>query len=275
MSTPLVKVKKILVKSMLAARSLNLGSLAFSINPGKMVEYLKKVNETYRSFFIGPLRMIKLPDLLKEFGDSDDLFLPLKYVKPGSSPLSDVVVLAALARAINPKAIFEIGTFEGLTATVFAKNSPKFTKVNTLDVPSAGSEVQRTERSYSAQSISFEYKSGYLIDSYACGNKVNRILADSALFDFSPYTGTIDLFFVDGSHASDYVLIDSLNALECVSPNGFVAWHDAYVPDVLNVLKDLAKYHPMYIIQDTNIAISRGRPDATFPWHALRKKVKK
>src|SRR5207248_10166359 len=61
--------------------------------------------------------------------------------------------------------------------------------------------------------------------------KIHRLYGDSAKFDFSPYAGTIDLFFIDGSHSYEYVKSDTLNALKCCRKGGAIVWHDYGRPE--------------------------------------------
>src|SRR5437899_236410 len=47
----------------------------------------------------------------------------------------DLVSLCLISRLIQPKIVFEIGTFEGVSALHFALNSPDNCTVYTLDLP--------------------------------------------------------------------------------------------------------------------------------------------
>ncbi len=46
------------------------------------------------------------------------------------------------------------------------------------------------------------------------------------MFDFTPYHGKVDLFFIDGAHSYEYVRSDSHHALECMHQGGVIVWHD-------------------------------------------------
>ena len=76
--------------------------------------------------------------------------------------------------------------------------------------------------------------------------KVTQLFGDSATFDFAPYFGTIDLVFVDGSHAYDYVLNDTEIALRLLRDgHGVILWHDytAWV-GVTEALNELNQRNP-------------------------------
>lgn len=47
----------------------------------------------------------------------------------------DIVSLCVLARVLQPKVVFEIGTLHGYTALHFALNTPDDTEIYTLDLP--------------------------------------------------------------------------------------------------------------------------------------------
>jgi predicted O-methyltransferase YrrM len=68
--------------------------------------------------------------------------------------------------------------------------------------------------------------SEYLFRDYDQRDRIELLFGDSAMFDFAPWHGTIDLFFIDGAHSYDYVRSDTLNAVRCVRPGGVIAWHD-------------------------------------------------
>lgn len=237
-----------------------------------MSEYLRSLERTYRSFDIGRIRKIHLAELL---GDdcAHNLFLPAAHVRPGSTPLHDLAVLAALVSEKKPQCVFEIGTFEGLTSVVFAKNGNERCHVYTLDLPHQEATLPRTARSYRAHSIAGPYDSGKLIDTFRCGQQVTRLLGDSAVFDFTPFYDKVDLFFVDGAHTEDYVALDSLHALRCVAPGGWVVWHDCFLPQVMSVLQQISRYLLVYQIEGANLALTLQKPGPDFPLEMLRRRI--
>jgi predicted O-methyltransferase YrrM len=245
-------------------RMANLSALRFVFRPAAGLAYLRDVRAAYLARTYGPVRDIELRDLASD-EKPESIFFPAAAVRPGSTPPADLAALAVLARKKKPAHVFEIGTFEGLSTVVFAKNAGPACRIATLDLP-ADRDVPRTKRSFEAQSVSGEYRSGRLIDAYDCGAQVERLYGDSALFDFSGHENTVDLFFVDGAHTRDYVLKDSLTALRCVRADGWVVWHDGFIPDVFAVLKKIGAHHPLFRIGGTSLVLSLRKPSPEFPW---------
>jgi predicted O-methyltransferase YrrM len=247
----------------------NLKSLRFLSQPNRFLGYLRDVEEAYQFHNHLPIKSIELGDLLgRDF--AEPLFLPLGHLRSGSSPVGDLAALAALTKKKRPRTIFEIGTFEGLSAVVFAKNAGADVVIHTLDLPHNVQDVPRTERSFTAHSIAESYASGYLIDSFATRKQTNACWGDSAIFDFQPFEGTIDLFFVDGAHTEDYVASDSCNAFDSIASDGWVLWHDCFTPQVLKVLKQIGETTTLYQIRGTNLVLIRDKPGAE-----LRSKYRK
>lgn len=245
-------------------RAANPGVLRFAFRPARGLAYLRDVRAAYLARAYGPVRDMELRELAS--GEPPEtLFFPASAVRPGSTPPADLSALAVLARKKKPARVFEIGTFEGLSAVVFAKNAGPACRIATLDLP-GDKDVPRTKRSFAAQSVSGDYRSGFLIDAYGCAPQVERLYGDSALFDFSGYENAVDLFFVDGAHTRDYVLKDSLTALRCVRKDGWVVWHDGFIPDVHAVLKKIGARHPLFRIGGTSLVVSLRAPSPDFPW---------
>jgi predicted O-methyltransferase YrrM len=161
----------------------------------------------------------------------------------GNTSVFEQVVLARLAETAQPKTIFEFGTFDGRSALNLIAHAPPDARLLTLDLPAG--EINETrlplvegEREYieKPESGARFLKSGY-------AHRITQLYGDSATFDFSPYFGTIDLVFVDASHAYDYVRSDTLNALKLLRPSGgLIAWHD-YSQDWLGVVRALNEFY--------------------------------
>ena len=70
-------------------------------------------------------------------------------------------------------------------------------------------------------------ESGSRFRNTSWAEKIQQLVGDSASFDFSPYHGTVDLVFVDGSHAYPYVRNDTEVAFQLLkSEGGTIVWHD-------------------------------------------------
>lgn len=143
----------------------------------------------------------------------------------------ETMLLGLICRISHPYAIFEIGTYEGRTANVFALHSPPECKIFTLDLPPDFSgptrfAIERGDRKWlSKEGTALGCRLGKL--PYKADNrKIEQLFGDSAAFDYTPYRGRMDLVFVDGAHSYDYVMSDVENALTLLTPRGFILLHD-------------------------------------------------
>ena len=72
-----------------------------------------------------------------------------------------------------------------------------------------------------------EKRSGSRISGQDCAAKIVRLMGDSARFDFSPYSGKVDIVIVDGAHTCEYAVNDSEIARRLLGRNpGIILWHD-------------------------------------------------
>jgi hypothetical protein len=153
---------------------------------------------------------------------------------PDSQPayLADVVSLCRLCAVVRPRHIFEIGTYTGYSTLHLALNAAPDARILTLDLPKNGAAADplrpalRTTLMDDAHIGGATAERTYLFDGLPEGDRISTLFGDSATFDFGPYHGAIDLFFIDGAHSYEYVRSDTLNALRCVRPGGIIAWHD-------------------------------------------------
>jgi hypothetical protein len=139
----------------------------------------------------------------------------------------ELVVICRMVRNLEPAIMFEFGTFDGRTTLNMAVNSRRDAVVYTLDLPrssieSASSPIHRDEMRYADKP-----ESGDRFRGTAAENRIVQLYGDSGTFDFTPYRGDVDLVFVDGSHTFDYVVNDSLRALQMLRlSGGTILWHD-------------------------------------------------
>jgi predicted O-methyltransferase YrrM len=151
-------------------------------------------------------------------------------------------VIAALCRALEAKTFFEIGTNRGRTAWTVARNNPDC-EVFTLDLPSRAS-IDQLMLQVNASDRDFFVQAWDRGDAYRGREEEQRITTlegDSATFDFSPYTGRMDVVFIDGAHSYSYVKNDSERAFRMLAPDGLIAWDDyPAIPGVYRYLNELA-----------------------------------
>ncbi len=143
----------------------------------------------------------------------------------GMTHVQDYYALGAVCLVLQPKIIFEIGTYLGVTSDFFLKilpevhvisiaylNPPRFLFGNRynnseLKKPQVGSAVERQNRSRFAQI----YGSSHDIDPQAFVSKY----------------GPVDMVLIDGDHSSEGVAQDTGLAQSLISPGGTICWHDA------------------------------------------------
>lgn len=158
---------------------------------------------------------------------------------PDSVKLLELYHFGALMKSFNVVKIFEIGTSRGRSSINFAANLPGHGTVRTLDVGDY-------------------WDPAYDVTPWA--TKVERLTADSTMFDFGPLERSADLVFIDGDHSYRAVLSDSMNALRLVTAGGLIVWHDFQKHDgVTNALLHLhrtdARFTGLRLIRDTSLAI--------------------
>lgn len=164
-------------------------------------------------------------DILELLGNDPAVYEGVNECGFGHTTEFELKVISNLVHRLQPKTIFEIGTFEGRTTLNMALNAPHATIV-TLDLP--GSELGNTQLEIAVGEARYIDKpqSGGRFLNHPASSRITQVYGDSATFDFSPYHATVDLVFIDGSHAYDYVLNDTWKALDIVAPGGTILWHD-------------------------------------------------
>lgn len=148
-----------------------------------------------------------------------------EWLRSIPSYTADLVALCMLCRFLNPRTIFEIGTYQGRGALHWAMNAPR-AMIYTLDLPPG-------EAPSLAHTVVDRYHvANRLPDSELAfrgtpqASRITSLHGDSAKFDFSPYYKQIDLFFVDGAHSYEYVKSDTRHAFDCCHKGSVIAWHD-------------------------------------------------
>jgi len=209
----------------------NLATLALLCHPSKAMAYVQYGLFGWRMIAHQGLPMRQFHDLFvtPECVSVDMLPTTSYLTQWDANYAKDALYLALLARILAPRAVFEIGTLHGCTALLFALNTPSDSVIYTLDLPPDASCTPSLSTTVIDDAhIAAHACSQYLYQAHPAGGggKVRQLYGDSARFDFTPYQGQIDLFFIDGAHSYEYVRSDSMRALECVRPGGVIVWHD-------------------------------------------------
>jgi hypothetical protein len=205
------------------------------------------------------LPVVSTPEVI---GEVPQLTLYEVKVVNGNTSIGEQIVLARLAETMQPKTLFEFGTFDGRSALNLIAHSPQDSHLFTLDLPVE--QINDTklplvpgERIYIEKP---ESGTRFLGVEYA--KRITRLYGDSATFDFSPYFGTIDMVFIDASHAYENVRSDTRNAMKLLRPSGgLIVWHDyshAW-PGVVRALDEFYRsggpFHALRHVEDTSLVI--------------------
>jgi predicted O-methyltransferase YrrM len=166
---------------------------------------------------------VPLRDLLN--GDVKICLLEPEQVN-GNVSLQELVVINILINRYHAKTIFEIGTFDGRTTLNMAANAGPGARVYTLDLPRA--DVDSASLPLDAGDKQFVDKEASRVRFRRTDweKEIVQLSGDSATFDYGPYTGKVDMVFIDGSHSYDYVKNDTEAALKIVNGSAVIVWHD-------------------------------------------------
>jgi hypothetical protein len=141
----------------------------------------------------------------------------------------------------------------------FALNTGDDCKIYTLDLPRDAAARPRLPTTAMDQDTVRTQAgfSGYYFENTKTASKIHCLYEDSAAFDFAPFRGAVDLFFIDGAHSYEYVRSDTLNALACTHEKSVIAWHDfgrVGVNGVSKWLIELSKEFEIFSIPGGSLA---------------------
>jgi len=182
----------------------------------------------------------------------------------GNSSIETVAKVALMCKFLQPKKIFEFGTYNGMTTRQMVLNTPAETQIYTLDLPPGSAQKTHFQLSKLDQIVSdvFLDKFGNTIGSYfkdaAEQTKITQIFADSSDYDYTPYKKQIDLIFIDAAHDYENKKSDSENALKMLTDDGLIIWDnyaDVLNPDVTRYLFELAQQLPLYHLRNTYLVV--------------------
>lgn len=193
--------------------------------------------------------------------------ISLQYM-PGhglSTEVRELANLGLVTKAVEPKSIFEIGTYRGRSALNFAVNSPADCEIYTLDLPSDEREDLTAGMHPADRRLARRGDTGADYREFPVSEKITQLYADSLTFDFSPYEGAMDLVYVDGAHHYDAVRSDTENALRMVRPGGVIMWDDfghyGDYFDVTRAVLDTVNSEEIVQLGATNQAVYRAPTD--------------
>ncbi len=231
----------------------------FLKKPDRVQTYPGRVFRDYMSL-VGEDRWSS-KDIFEIFPQDQGVRITIEHL-PGKgvgTPIDELAYLAFITKTIQPRKVFEIGTFRGRTALNFALNSPDDCKVYTLDLPAQEKVVPQEGVYRTDTEIIQRAAPGEDFMGKDISHKIIQLFGNSLTFDFSPYYGEIDLVFVDGAHNYQAVKSDSENALKMVKPNGLILWHDfanfGDYNDVTLAIRDCVPLDQVVEIANTQLAL--------------------
>jgi predicted O-methyltransferase YrrM len=169
-----------------------------------------------------------LPSSLEAAIDRHFVALPPRGLfESGNQTFEGLLTLVSIAKAIGATTVFEIGTYNGLTALALAENLPA-AAVHTLDL---GADERPVYDLYAGEAGHIRYGRERLQREEMARRGIMQHFSDSALFDYGPFRSKIDLVYVDGAHSSAYVANDSEAAFLMASETAAIVWDD-YVRQV-------------------------------------------
>jgi hypothetical protein len=151
--------------------------------------------------------------------------LPVALDSSGGTRLDELLILATVTAVLRPKAVFEIGTFNGRTTSVFVLNAPDDAKITSLDLP-PDTDADTVESLSSDAELVRQRRVASVLHDLRLAHRYEQLLCDSRQFDPAPYAGTIELGFIDGAHAIEYVDNDTRKMAVMMAERGLAFWHD-------------------------------------------------
>jgi predicted O-methyltransferase YrrM len=149
------------------------------------------------------------------------------------------LVVSALATLLECERIFDFGTSDGETSRLLAHNLPAAEIYSFESSPEAGLSGAGSIRAAPAPGIASLY-------------------GDSTTFDFSPYSGSIDLVHIDGARRAASLDADADAAFGMLSELGSIIWYGySFQPALYAFLNKLAPTldRPVYHLLGTRLAL--------------------
>lgn len=199
-----------------------------------------------------PLRVLP-SEIAEKIGSKEVSLPPRSFLENGTQSLEGLYFLVSLAKTLQSRKAFEIGTFTGVTAWTLACNLPEL-QVYTLDLPAGDAPALHVERD--DKPLMPERQRRHVFQGRPEESRIISLEGDSASFDFAPFQNAFDLVYIDGSHSYEYVAKDTESALSMVSPNGVIVWDD-YLSGWKGLVRFLHERTDLqlYLVPDTRLVL--------------------
>ena len=165
--------------------------------------------------------------------------------------LDEKILIGLIAHLLDPKLVFEIGTFDGGTTLHLAQSTGMDCRIFTLDLPEKEFDLTQDPGGMSGSRV------GHKFQNTDVSGKITQLRGNSTTYDYSPYIGTVDLVFVDAAHDYIHGYPDSKNALQLVKPGGYVLWHDCtpYWSELVHAICDATEGYKLMRLSGTSVAV--------------------
>ena len=210
--------------------------------------------------YLRPYQILSISD---SFSEKINFYMPPPY--SGSLSALESVIMIKLLRCIEPRRIFEFGTYLGNTTRLLLENLPyadldnaNNKRIYTIDLPDlSGIEFEGDGKKLASISVD-KVKRRYQ-ESHG-RHLVEQILCDSLKFNTTGYEKKFDFIFIDANHALEYVENDTCKAFEMRSERkSIIIWHDYGNKEYLDntkYLDQLSVKMPLYDVEETMLVFS-------------------
>jgi len=169
-------------------------------------------------------------------------------------------LLATIVSALNPKKIFETGTFRGVGTLTMALNAPE-ADIYTLDLPEhyTPAEVATLSNGDREWVRLSRTSTGFAFLNHPAAKHIHQLRGNSLTFDPPAFLANTDLSFIDGGHSYECIKADTETALKILSPSGVIVWDDYawFIEGVSQYLTELRNTLPLYRIAGSQLVICR------------------
>lgn len=190
-------------------------------------------------------------DAYPEFAGTEVDLGTIAYRHSNLDPFEQYAI-AAIARLRKPRRIFEIGTYDGATTLLLARNAPA-AEIFTIDLASDDSKLATIPAEIA---ITEAGGVGERFRGLPEAERITQLYGDSRIFDFSPWRHSIDLVMVDAGHEYENAKADTTTALGLLAPGGIVIWDDyipAIWPGVVAAVNEASV--PAFLLGTTELAV--------------------
>jgi predicted O-methyltransferase YrrM len=177
-------------------------------------------------------------------------------------------LLATIVSALQPRKIFEIGTFRGVASLTMALNAPE-AEIYTLDLPEehSAAEVETLSKGDKEWVRLSRTSTGFAFAGHPAAARIHQLRGNSLTFDPPASLVNTDLCFIDGGHSYECVKADTETALKILSPDGVIVWDDYtwFIDGVSEYLTELRKTLPLHRIAGSQLVLYRRNQTSVSP----------